>query len=772
MQSAQISFPELSPRDASIAAQELREMLLEFGVPASDVGLARSNPDAQDIGGIVTLASGMALTWIYPYFGDLVWEGAKGAAGKLGEEAMALIINALKRKERKAEIRLSDGRTVYIGNVSSDGDATTLTGDRGSLGVVLLGASEFTAMPRGRGLDNSAFAKSAALMKELLSERHTVFKECVLVDLFNRDVRKEDIAFEIEDKIAKVPSITDVVIYYCGHGHCSSDDTLVLLLKGTKPDWEEATGLPVQELYKLLSRRGGQLFKKRCYFIYDCCYAAMGIRSVVPAAGGRTASGLPRNGSAFLTATGRTHFAISSGSRGATKFTGALADAVFTPSRVRQELSLEDVHGLIRQNLTGQEINPQCQSLDLEDGNIAKLPFFVGLLDKAEGEPSSLASNHTTFASLKIIAEAQITAPKQPTPPKIDPTPGADMLPSFQDRKEGTKGQPLNKVISEIKSSRTVEQTATPESTATIAAETLWYIARDGKQHGPLSDIEMRTFVGHNYLRPTDLCWRPGMADWLSAPAVFPRAFNSSTQEPPIAKSATEGENLDAANLREKAEKGDAEAQWRLGDMYLCGKGVVKDYIEAARLFRLASEQENAEAEWRLGMSYLVAKGVERDVKEAVRLLRLSSARGNAEAQWRLGDIYRSGDGVPADQKEAAKLYRLSSQQENDSGRQRLAFMYEQGLGVEKDEQLAATLYISAADGGNHEAQRSIGQMYEDGRGIKKDLKKAARYYHLAADQGNSDACWKLHSMYEEGRGVKRNPQEALRFYDLAKKSQ
>ena len=57
------------------------------------------------------------------------------------------------------------------------------------------------------------------------------------------------------------------------------------------------------------------------------------------------------------------------------------------------------------------------------------------------------------------------------------------------------------------------------------ATETQWYIARDGKQHGPLSDIEMRTFVAHNYLRPNDLIWRPGMSEWLPAPHVFPAVF-------------------------------------------------------------------------------------------------------------------------------------------------------------------------------------------------------------------------------------------------------
>lgn len=55
--------------------------------------------------------------------------------------------------------------------------------------------------------------------------------------------------------------------------------------------------------------------------------------------------------------------------------------------------------------------------------------------------------------------------------------------------------------------------------------EAQWYIARDGKQHGPLTDVEMKTFVGHNYLRPTDLIWKPGMADWLPAPQVFAGLF-------------------------------------------------------------------------------------------------------------------------------------------------------------------------------------------------------------------------------------------------------
>ena len=48
-----------------------------------------------------------------------------------------------------------------------------------------------------------------------------------------------------------------------------------------------------------------------------------------------------------------------------------------------------------------------------------------------------------------------------------------------------------------------------------------WYLARDGQQHGPLSENEMRAFVDLGHLRPDDLIWRAGFADWRPAPEVF-----------------------------------------------------------------------------------------------------------------------------------------------------------------------------------------------------------------------------------------------------------
>jgi GYF domain 2 len=59
-----------------------------------------------------------------------------------------------------------------------------------------------------------------------------------------------------------------------------------------------------------------------------------------------------------------------------------------------------------------------------------------------------------------------------------------------------------------------------------------WYLARDGHQHGPLSESEMRAFVDFGHMRQTDLIWRAGFDDWLPAPNVFSLDANQQPGQP------------------------------------------------------------------------------------------------------------------------------------------------------------------------------------------------------------------------------------------------
>ena len=54
------------------------------------------------------------------------------------------------------------------------------------------------------------------------------------------------------------------------------------------------------------------------------------------------------------------------------------------------------------------------------------------------------------------------------------------------------------------------------------------------------------------------------------------------------------------------AEQGNAEAQYHLGMMYATGKGVVQDYVEAAKWYRKAEEQNLRQAAVDLYLIYYV----------------------------------------------------------------------------------------------------------------------------------------------------------------------
>lgn len=59
-----------------------------------------------------------------------------------------------------------------------------------------------------------------------------------------------------------------------------------------------------------------------------------------------------------------------------------------------------------------------------------------------------------------------------------------------------------------------------------------WFIARDGKQHGPVSDVELKKIVELSHLKAADLVWRQGFTDWRAAASVFPEIGAAATPAP------------------------------------------------------------------------------------------------------------------------------------------------------------------------------------------------------------------------------------------------
>jgi S1-C subfamily serine protease len=153
--------------------------------------------------------------------------------------------------------------------------------------------------------------------------------------------------------------------------------------------------------------------------------------------------------------------------------------------------------------------------------------------------------------------------------------------------------------------------------------------------------------------------------------------------------------NCDATATREAAERGDADAQLKLGLLYSGAIGIWRDYVQAAYWIRKAAEQGNAEAQLTLGGLYEMGQGVDQNRGQAAAWLRKAAEQGNAGTfprnfplallQYHLGVIYGTGEGVSQDKSEAAKWFRKAAEQGQPSAQLSLGTAYMNGAGVPND---------------------------------------------------------------------------------------
>lgn len=83
------------------------------------------------------------------------------------------------------------------------------------------------------------------------------------------------------------------------------------------------------------------------------------------------------------------------------------------------------------------------------------------------------------------------------------------------------------------------------------------------------------------------------------------------------------------SDLRVLAEAGDMEAQNNLGIFYQNGRGVMKDYEQAAKWYRKAADQNMASAQNNLGVCYAHGWGVTKDEGEALVWYKKAADGGN-----------------------------------------------------------------------------------------------------------------------------------------------
>ena len=85
-------------------------------------------------------------------------------------------------------------------------------------------------------------------------------------------------------------------------------------------------------------------------------------------------------------------------------------------------------------------------------------------------------------------------------------------------------------------------------------------------------------------------------------------------------------------NCLDDAQRGDANAQFYLGNMYLEGLGVTQIHKLAVKWYRKAAEQGFAQAQYNLGVMYVAGQGVLPDIPTGVKWIHLAAKQGHVGA--------------------------------------------------------------------------------------------------------------------------------------------
>eukprot|EP00913_Durusdinium_trenchii_P027064 g25399.t1 len=160
----------------------------------------------------------------------------------------------------------------------------------------------------------------------------------------------------------------------------------------------------------------------------------------------------------------------------------------------------------------------------------------------------------------------------------------------------------------------------------------------------------------------------------------------------------------------------------------------------AAHYFRLAADRGNAAAAYKLGEIYENGWGFAPDLFQAFYWYMKAAARNDKHGQLKVGWCYQKGIAVQADPRIAAIWYRTAADNDNVWGYHMLAFMLADGEGLPRDVDLARQYFeLSLPKTGDHWAKWKLAHLI-----AAENPKRARALLKEAAAAGNAQAAEEL----------------------------
>ena len=227
--------------------------------------------------------------------------------------------------------------------------------------------------------------------------------------------------------------------------------------------------------------------------------------------------------------------------------------------------------------------------------------------------------------------------------------------------------------------------------------------------------------------------------------------------------------------LNHAAKSGNKYAKITLAGIYSNGDNEFYDMAKAIRLYKDCAENENEPdpfSMYRLGAIYLKGKGVEKDIELGLHYLNNAIAGGNSFAKVTLANFYADSTHDMYDIAKAIQLYKDCAENEDEPdpfSMYKLGSIYIKGNGVEKNIELGLHYLNNAIDGGNSFAKVTLADFYADSTHSRYNITKAIQLYKdCIKNDSDSYSMSRLGSIYLFGHGVDKDEALGLKYLNDA----
>ncbi|MBR4677335.1 MAG: sel1 repeat family protein [Bacteroidales bacterium] len=160
----------------------------------------------------------------------------------------------------------------------------------------------------------------------------------------------------------------------------------------------------------------------------------------------------------------------------------------------------------------------------------------------------------------------------------------------------------------------------------------------------------------------------------------------------------------------ESGKKGNAKAYNALGNMYIKGMGVNKNYTQAYNYFVSAynTNANSRAANYWLGYCYYTGFGTNQNLNKAYQFFKTAADKGHPRSNRYLGIMYYFGDGLPKNYNNAVYYFNIAANDGDVIAQMFMGVCYYDGTGVVKDSNLGRSYLEKSAKQGNRLASELL----------------------------------------------------------------